>query len=99
MTKDVRWFFTSGLCYVCGDKPVRVPYDVFNRNEHVFNKLILNCWDNEKLNITQVDHVDFFRVMHRVFGNKPSYRNCRIFFSNEAIQGIYDHGWGHWSYF
>ena len=39
--KSIRWFFTSGDCLVDHQK-IKVPKEVYDRNEYVFLRLVLN---------------------------------------------------------
>ena len=63
-------------------------------HEQVFFKLIFNTKKDEEIrkDFGIVVDQDFMKKMNEVFGSRPSLANLRTFFSNEAIQGLWNNG-------
>jgi len=87
----VREFFTLDR----GDQAsFNVPSHIFELHEQVFFKLIFNTKKDEEIRRDfgiEVDQ-DFMNKMNEVFGSRPSLGNLKTFFSNEAIQGLWNNG-------
>ena len=87
----MREFFTLDR----GDQTsFNVPSHIFEQHEQVFFKLIFNTKKDEEIRRDfgiEVDQ-DFMNKMNEVFGSRPSLGNLKTFFSNEAIQGLWNNG-------
>lgn len=71
-----------------------VPSEIFEKHEYVFFKLIFNTKKDEEIehDFGITINPEFIRKMNEVFGSRPSVANLRSFFSNEAIQGLWNDG-------
>ena len=87
----VREFFTLDRS-VLGLPTYNVPINFFETHEFVFFKLIFNTKKDEELKRDfglTIDPV-FSKKMDDVFGSRPSLMNLRSFYSNEAIQCLWN---------
>ena len=66
---------------------------MIDRNWYVFIKLILNTYDDELLGITDPLQLQFIDTLNWVLRENPGIPHCSDFFKNEAISGIFHHGW------
>jgi hypothetical protein len=82
--KHVRNFFLQAY---------RVPPDFYEKHESTFFKLIMNTVkDVTMFGIQQRPDVD--NAIDGVFRQNPSRQNIKVFFTNEAIIGLWRNKWG-----
>lgn len=71
----------------------KVPEALYLKYESDFFKLILNTErDFSKFGIRK-SRIGLGDVMDKVFGQQPSIKNMKEFFSNEVIQGLWANQW------
>jgi len=72
----------------------QVPVALYKLHESDFFRLILNTERNFTKYGIRKSSRGLGEVMNKMFGQQPSLKNMKSFFSDEVIQGIWANQWG-----